>query len=223
VDVLLSAWQQQGVEALSLTELTTRICGHGGPSLKTLKNTLATATRAKHPEVVRAGRGIYRLAPRMLDSLKGVHSFRDFLSEKPVSDWDLSKSRQSPDGTFGTFSQPEPPAPAESPIEVPRDFDGTLLNTRDTNGSERKSPETHAPPKGGTPPEPPSGQIRSTTDWVETACSALKLAPHPMHLSAVMAWLRTRDAGLTQRQAVDALDRLHADDCDDDQPVFDLA
>jgi hypothetical protein len=44
-----------------------------------------------------------------------------------------------------------------------------------------------------------------------------------MHLSAVMAWLRTRDAGLTQRQAVDALDRLHADDCDDDQPVFDLA
>ena len=71
VDVLMGAWQLQGQESLAKADLVERICNHGGPSRKTLENSLSTATRAKHPEICRAGRGRYKLAPRIADSLKG--------------------------------------------------------------------------------------------------------------------------------------------------------
>ena len=71
VDVLTGAWQLEGKDSLSRSDLVQRICGHGGPSLKTLDNTLSTATRAKHPEVCRSGRGRYKLAPRIAEALKG--------------------------------------------------------------------------------------------------------------------------------------------------------
>lgn len=60
----------------------------------------------------------------------------------------------------------------------------------------------------------------STTAWIERAVAELKLAPHPMHLPEVMRWLRARDAGVSQRQAGDALQRLHRAERDDDQQIL---
>jgi hypothetical protein len=71
VDVLWGALQCEGQDSLAKAELVERICMAGGASRKTLENTLSTATRAKHPEVCRAGRGRYKLAPRVADALKG--------------------------------------------------------------------------------------------------------------------------------------------------------
>jgi hypothetical protein len=71
VDVLAGALQLEGKDSLSRADLAQRVCSHGGPSQKTLDNTLSTATKAKHPEVCRAGHGRYKLAPRIAEALKG--------------------------------------------------------------------------------------------------------------------------------------------------------
>jgi hypothetical protein len=101
VDVLMGAWQLEGHQSLSKADLQERICMAGGPSRKTLDNTLSTATRAKHPEVCRAGRGRYKLAPRIADCLKGCILNGKEQGQKPVEEKDLSSSRQVPMGTSG--------------------------------------------------------------------------------------------------------------------------
>jgi hypothetical protein len=101
VDVLMGALQLEGHQSLSKADLQDRICMAGGPSRKTLDNTLSTATRAKHPEVCRAGRGRYRLAPRIADSLKGCIVNGKEQGQNPVIERDLSSSRQVPMGTSG--------------------------------------------------------------------------------------------------------------------------
>ena len=101
VDVLMGAWQLEGQQSLSRADLQERICMAGGPSRKTLDNTLTTATRAKHPEVCRASRGRYRLAPRIADSLKGCILNGKEQGQNPVIERDLSSSRQVPMGTSG--------------------------------------------------------------------------------------------------------------------------
>lgn len=60
----------------------------------------------------------------------------------------------------------------------------------------------------------------TVADWCEVALAELRLAPHLMHLPEVMAWLRARDAGVSQRQAGDALERLRQADADHDQPTL---
>jgi len=101
VDVLMGAWQLEGQASLTRADLQERICMAGGPSRKTLDNTLTTATRAKHPEVCRAGRGRYKLAPRMADALKGCLLNGKEEGQTPVIERDLSSSRQVPIGTSG--------------------------------------------------------------------------------------------------------------------------
>ena len=126
VDVLVGALQLQGVEALSRTELQQRICMAGGPSRKTLDNTLTTACRAKHPEICRVSgrRGHYKLAPRIADPLKGCMLIGKEQGQKPVPDCDLSSSRQVPMGTSNHES------------EFPREKDGNLTNASGGNGSD---------------------------------------------------------------------------------------
>ena len=102
VDVLMGAMQLEGQASLTKAELTERICMTGGPSRKTLDNTLTTATRAKHPEVCRAGRGRYKLAPRIAEALKGCILNGKEEGQNPVLDSDLSSSRQIPMGSSGS-------------------------------------------------------------------------------------------------------------------------
>ena len=99
VDVLDGAMRLEGRPSLTKTELTERICMTGGPSRKTLDNTLTTATRAKHPEVCRAGRGRYKLSPRISDALKGCVVNGKEEGKKQVRDSDVLTSRQVPMGT----------------------------------------------------------------------------------------------------------------------------
>jgi len=99
VDELWGALQCEGQQTLAKTDLVERICMAGGPSRKTLENTLSTATRAKHPEVCRAGRGRYKLAPRIVDSLKGCIVNGKEQGKNPVRESDFSSSRQVPMGT----------------------------------------------------------------------------------------------------------------------------
>jgi hypothetical protein len=101
VDVLMGAWQLEGQQSLAKADLVERICMAGGPSRKTLENTLSSATRAKHPEVCRAGRGRYKLAPRIADALKGCLLNGKEEDPIPVTDSDFSSSRQVPMGTSG--------------------------------------------------------------------------------------------------------------------------
>ena len=99
VDVLKGAWRLQGEKSLSKADLVDRICMAGGPSRKTLDNTLSTATRAKHPEVCRAGRGRYKLAPRIVDSLKGCIGNGKKKGKTTVISMDLTSSRRVPMGS----------------------------------------------------------------------------------------------------------------------------
>ncbi len=101
VDVLWGALRCEGQDSLAKTDLVERICMAGGPSRKTLENTLSTATRAKHPEVCRAGRGRYKLAPRIVESLKGCILDGKEQGQNVVRDSDLSSSRQVPMGSSG--------------------------------------------------------------------------------------------------------------------------
>lgn len=102
VDVLWGALRCEGQDSLAKTDLVERICMTGGPSRKTLDNTLTTATRAKHPEICRAGRGRYKLAPRVADALKGCLLNGKEEGQNPVLDSDISSSRQVPMGSSGS-------------------------------------------------------------------------------------------------------------------------
>jgi len=102
VEALSNAWTLQQKDSLYRTELIERICLAGGPSRSTLDNTLSTATKAKHPEICRAGRGRYKLAPRVLELLKGRIANGKEQAKTPFPDRDLSISRQVPIGKSGT-------------------------------------------------------------------------------------------------------------------------
>jgi hypothetical protein len=100
VDVLTSAWQQ-GIESLSRADLVEGICLRGGPSIKTVDNTLSNATHAKHPEICRVNgkRGHYKLAPRMVGALRGCISNGKEQDQTSLYDRVLVSSRQVPVGT----------------------------------------------------------------------------------------------------------------------------
>jgi len=127
VEVLTGAWQMQGQASLSKADLVERICMTGGPSRKTLDNTLSAATRAKHPQVCRVAtkRGHYKLAPRLLDSLKG-HTFNGKeQGQNPVGDIDPASSRQVPVGS------------SRSPQKFPREEAGKTEKVSCSNGAGR--------------------------------------------------------------------------------------
>jgi hypothetical protein len=103
VEALTNAWRLQGLASLSRSELQERICMVGGPSTKTLDNTLSTATRAKHPEVCRVSgkRGHYKLAPRVASLLKRRTGNGKEQDQTSLSDCVSGSSRQVPTGTQG--------------------------------------------------------------------------------------------------------------------------
>ncbi len=69
VQVLADAFKQDGVTSLCKKEIRGRVCKPGGPTLKTLDNTLSSATRAKNPEICREGFGRYKLTARGAGSI----------------------------------------------------------------------------------------------------------------------------------------------------------
>ncbi|MEB3276947.1 MAG: DUF3854 domain-containing protein [Cyanobacteriota bacterium] len=62
--------------------------------------------------------------------------------------------------------------------------------------------------------------IRTAAGWVELALAELRLAPHLRVLPEVMAWLRAHPAApaISQREAATALERLHREEVQADQP-----
>lgn len=117
VEALSNALRLQGLESLSRSELQERICMAGGPSTKTLDNTLSTATRAVRPVVCRVSgkRGHYKLAPRLAGSLKGRTGNGKEQEENSLSDCVLESSRQVPAGI---------PAGVVEPTAVDAEFSG---------------------------------------------------------------------------------------------------
>ena len=149
VDVLKGAWQLQSEASLSKSDLAERICRTLGPSRKTLDNTLASATRAKHPVITRAGRGRYALAPRVKDTLlKGCISKREVLAENDCYDWDFISSRQLPDDENREV-QLDTKTTVAPPAEVPEFPTGKSVGKSPegshSNGSGQILPDLHAP------------------------------------------------------------------------------
>lgn len=118
VEALTNAWNLQGRESLSRSDLQERICMAGGPSIKTLDNTLSSATRAKHPEICRVSgrRGYYKLAPRVANLLKGCTANGREQGRISLLDCILGSSRPFPAGTAEALGASSP-AVAEFPGE----------------------------------------------------------------------------------------------------------
>ena len=95
---------------------------------KTVDNCLSKAVKAKHPEICRCNRGNYKLAPRLQEGLKSVRVDREEVSEKPLSDCDVSTSRQVPDGKSGSSEF------------FPREDVGKSPDSNGCNGSGASSP-----------------------------------------------------------------------------------
>lgn len=132
IKILSDAFKLQGEETLSKRDLAERICRHGGPSRKSLDNSLTTETRSKHPRIVRRGHGRYALAPRLLDDLKSVNKKWEVFAEKAVIERDLDGSLQVPMGT----SQ-------EMEGKFPRESDGNIEDLSHGDGSD------HVPSQNG--------------------------------------------------------------------------
>ena len=99
VEALRDAYLQ-GENWLHKSELRKRVCVPGGPSTKTLDNTLSTDSRSQHPPFtpVRSRRGCYRLADRLKPALN-AHTFNGKEEgQNPDQYMDLSFSRQVPRG-----------------------------------------------------------------------------------------------------------------------------
>jgi len=73
-------------------------------------------------------------------------------------------------------------------------------------------------------PSPPAHPAKTVTEWTELALSELRLAPHPSHLPAVVAWLKDRpsDPMASRDQLANALARLHREDQQGDQQDLDF-
>lgn len=99
VGVLQEAYLQ-GKEWLNKSELRERVCVIGGPSHKTLDNTLSTDSRGRNPPFtrVRSRAGCYRLADRLKPSPKAHIMNGKEEGQNPVQQMDLTTSRQVPMG-----------------------------------------------------------------------------------------------------------------------------
>ena len=130
IKILSDAFMLHGNEVLSKRDLVERICRHGGPSRKSLENSLCTETRSKHPRIVRKGYGRYALAPRLLDDLKSVNKQREVFLENVVIERGLQSSLQVP---MGTSQELDP--------KFPQEFDGNFSDRSYTNGSDQIPPQ----------------------------------------------------------------------------------
>ena len=126
IKILSDAFTLHGDEVLSKRDLVERICHHGGPSRKSLENSLCTETRSKHPRIVRKGYGRYALAPRLLDDLKSVNEKREVFLENAVIERGLESSLQVPMGTSQELGS-----------KFPEGFDGNIPDRSCANGSDQ--------------------------------------------------------------------------------------
>jgi KaiC/GvpD/RAD55 family RecA-like ATPase len=160
---------RNGETKLSRKELRTRVqlLSPGVQvSEKTIDNTLSSATRGKHPEICRAGRGLYKLAPRIAQSLKGSMRDGKEIDQTLVPDTSLSISRRFPGGKSQEVFEGTPPASQET-SEVPEKFpSGNDGKTGETSHSLRSSEvplTTHGTPKGDSFAVGDRVQVRSLT------------------------------------------------------------
>ena len=100
VKALQNAYKE-GKEWLNKSELRDVVCVPGGPSFKTLDNTLSTDSKSQHPPFtpVRNRRGCYRLAERLKPVPKAHTLNGKEEGQIQVQQMDLTTSRQSPMGT----------------------------------------------------------------------------------------------------------------------------
>jgi hypothetical protein len=91
----------QGKEWLNKAELRELVCVEGGPSRKTLDNTLSNESRSTDPPftTVRGRSGCYRLADRLKASLNAHTMNGKEGGQNPVQQMNLTTSRQVPTGS----------------------------------------------------------------------------------------------------------------------------
>ena len=147
VQVLADAIKQDGVTSLKKDEIKSRVCKHGGPTLKTLENTLSSATLAKNPEICREGYGRYKLAPRVLALYRSIED-REETTEKQVIPIDLLPSRYLPDGKVSQLSGTSEHCTRATGKKLPafpetyhREVNGTMPDPSENLRSEQILPE----------------------------------------------------------------------------------
>lgn len=74
-------------------------------------------------------------------------------------------------------------------------------------------PQMESGPKESVPEATRSNPL-TASEWVEVALEALRLAPHPAHLPAVLGWLEANPAApaISKGQLANALERLHQEE-----------
>jgi len=147
VQVLADAIKQDGVTSLKKDEIKRRVCKPGGPTLKTLDNTLSSATRAKNPEICREGYGRYKLAPRVLALYRSIED-REETAEKQVIPIDLLPSRYLPDGKVSQLPATSEQRTRATGQRVPafpetshREVNGNMPDSSEGERSEQILPE----------------------------------------------------------------------------------
>ena len=105
IETLTNAWKNNGVEIMKKQEIISILCKRGGPSKKTVENTLSNAIGKRSSQICRAGYGKYKLAPSVLDLLKSVHTNQEELPEKVVISEVLVCSRELPSGSLSSSTR----------------------------------------------------------------------------------------------------------------------
>jgi len=162
----LSRAFEQGRGHLLKSELREQICSEGGPSHKTLDNTLSKGVKAKHPEFTRVNNhiGCYRLAGRLQEALKAQMVCGKEQQQNPVSEVKVTTSRQVPTGTH------------EDDGDVPREEVGNTAEASDCNTSGGE--DSHEVYKGitnNTDPAPKCGVTGGMADHIGNGRNQLRL------------------------------------------------
>ena len=123
IETLTNAWKNNGVAIMKKQEIISILCKRGGPSKKTVENTLSNAIGKRSSQICRAGWGKYKLAPSVLDLLKSVHTNQEKLPEKVVISEVLVCSRELPSGSLSSSTRSH--CKAE---KFPMEIDGNTPN-----------------------------------------------------------------------------------------------
>jgi hypothetical protein len=238
---------ERGIGTVSSRELAQEIDQRFGLARKTTANSLTRMTRGKNPEIVRAGHGRYRLAPRLADRLRarmtnlsvsreltpsdpsqglGSEKFptpRKLQEQKPETDCstaDLSEVQKVPISDQLGTSQPETVA-SKVPEGTRGNFSRELSDPSDASGSGAEVPEV--PAFSGIPRVRAREATLPTTatDWVRLALQQAEASPRdPGALEVVEAYTAAAGVALTKTQITAALTRLVAEEPGDDLPLL---
>ena len=136
IETLTNAWKNNGVEIMKKQEIISILCKRGGPSKKTVENTLSNAIGKRSSQICRAGYGKYKLAPIVLDLLKSVHTNQEELHEKVVISEGLVCSRELPSGSLSSSTRSHYKAE-----KFPMEIDGNTPNPYCGSQSEEILPD----------------------------------------------------------------------------------